>query len=242
MDALWVVWIVVALVTLVGELLTLGLFFASLSVAALITAGLSFVAPLPAQVLLFCALSLLMAVAVRPAVLRVLPRGGPGQGVPAIGPVGERALAVDRVTHLQGQIRVGAGEFWSARTTERGTVCVPGQEVEVVGMDGLTALVRPAEPAAVPAEPARVSGPVPYGLSAREVDVLRLVALGMSNGEIAERLFLSPRTVHHHVSHILDKMGASGRMEAVRLGVERGIIRMGGDPLPGPPPRAGEGD
>jgi DNA-binding NarL/FixJ family response regulator len=68
---------------------------------------------------------------------------------------------------------------------------------------------------------------IPFGLSAREVEVLRLVALGLSNQEIADRLFLSPRTVHHHVSHILNKMGVGGRVEAVRLAMERGVVRPG---------------
>src|SRR5439155_15960196 len=49
----------------------------------------------------------------------------------------------------------------------------------------------------------------PAGLTAREVDVLRLLARGMSNKEIAEQLVITPKTVGNHVEHIYTKIGAS---------------------------------
>ncbi|MGN6361854.1 MAG: response regulator transcription factor, partial [Thermomicrobiales bacterium] len=55
----------------------------------------------------------------------------------------------------------------------------------------------------------------PAGLSAREVEVLRLVAAGRSNREIAAALFLSERTVHAHLRHILAKTGSDNRAAAV---------------------------
>lgn len=92
-------------------------------------------------------------------------------------------------------------------------------------MNGLTAVVRPTKmPDRATAD--APSGPDPFGLSAREVEVLQLLALGLSNAEIAARLVLSQRTDDHHVSHILDKMSASGRLEAVRLGLEYGLVRL----------------
>jgi membrane protein implicated in regulation of membrane protease activity/DNA-binding CsgD family transcriptional regulator len=230
--ALWLLWIAIAIVALAGELLTLGLFFASLSLAALAAAAASSILPLPAQILVFCVVSLLMLVAVRPAALRFLPRGSVGGEAPAVGPIGHRALASEPITHLQGQIRVGSGEFWSARPEEPATPIERGTEVEVVRMEGLTAVVRPVSVSGHP--PAEASpGVTPFGLSAREVDVLQLVALGLSNAEIAERLVLSQRTVDHHVSHILNKMGASSRLEAVRLGLERGIVQLDAGSKPG---------
>ncbi|BEP12858.1 AAA family ATPase [Acidothermaceae bacterium B102] len=54
------------------------------------------------------------------------------------------------------------------------------------------------------------------GLTARELEVLELLDQGLRNSEIAERLFLSEKTVHHHVSSILAKLGVSSRLEAVR--------------------------
>lgn len=59
------------------------------------------------------------------------------------------------------------------------------------------------------------------GLSRREQDVARLVGLGLSNGQIAARLFLSQRTVEHHVTSILRKLAASGRAEIATYAVRR---------------------
>jgi DNA-binding NarL/FixJ family response regulator len=60
-------------------------------------------------------------------------------------------------------------------------------------------------------------------LSAREVDVLRLVARGLENAEIAEALGISPRTAKNHVSSILGKLGQPGRVQAAVYAVRRGL-------------------
>lgn len=61
-------------------------------------------------------------------------------------------------------------------------------------------------------------------LSDRETDVLRLIALGHTNTEIAEKLFISVRTVETHRAHIQQKLGASSRAELVRDALERGLV------------------
>ena len=64
----------------------------------------------------------------------------------------------------------------------------------------------------------------PDGLTPREVEVLGLVAAGLSNKRIAQRLFVSERTVKFHVSAILAKLGAANRTQAAALARERGLL------------------
>ena len=64
------------------------------------------------------------------------------------------------------------------------------------------------------------------GLTAREVEVLRAIAGGNRNRDIAEKLFISEETVKVHVKHVMEKLGASDRTEAVAIGVRRGIIQL----------------
>jgi DNA-binding CsgD family transcriptional regulator/tetratricopeptide (TPR) repeat protein len=66
----------------------------------------------------------------------------------------------------------------------------------------------------VPRGPRRATASAPAGLTARQLEVLALVAEGLTDREIASRLFLSPKTVGHHVSSILTKLGKRSRVEA----------------------------
>jgi DNA-binding NarL/FixJ family response regulator len=65
----------------------------------------------------------------------------------------------------------------------------------------------------------------PEGLSDREVEVLRLVARGLSNREVADELVISRRTAEHHVQHIYAKIGASTRAAAALFAMEHGLLR-----------------
>jgi HD-GYP domain-containing protein (c-di-GMP phosphodiesterase class II) len=93
-------------------------------------------------------------------------------------------------------------------------------DAEVVGALLDSAGRRPATPR--PAEP-------PAPLSQREVEVLRLLARGLSNREMAEVLIISPKTVGHHVQHIYDKLGISTRVGATLFALQHGIV---GDETP----------
>ena len=64
----------------------------------------------------------------------------------------------------------------------------------------------------------------PSGLSAREIDVLRLVAAGFSNPEIAEQLVISRRTAEHHVQHIYGKVGVRSRPALALFAMEHGLL------------------
>ncbi len=81
--------------------------------------------------------------------------------------------------------------------------------------------LQPELGARLAAEPEAVS---PDDLSERELEVLRLIALGHTNNEIAERLFLSVRTVESHRAHIQQKLAMNTRSELVRYAIERGLI------------------
>ncbi|MFS8479903.1 MAG: LuxR C-terminal-related transcriptional regulator [Micromonosporaceae bacterium] len=126
--------------------------------------------------------------------------------------------------HILAEFRESAGRrlqlFWPVdRVWHRVALVVPDLPVPRPG----TVLVhtRPA--------------PIPYGLTSRELDVLTRLAMGMTNDVIAEDLFLSPRTIHTHVAHVLQKTGTATRTEAATLAVRESILR----PVPGLPRRAG---
>jgi two-component system response regulator NreC len=82
--------------------------------------------------------------------------------------------------------------------------------------------LNPRLGAKVAAEPP--PGP-PDGLSEREVEVLRMIALGHTNTQIAEQLYLSVRTVETHRAHIQQKLGLADRSELVHYALGRGLIK-----------------
>jgi len=96
--------------------------------------------------------------------------------------------------------------------------------VEAVRMaaEGRTYL-HPELGAKIAAEPPQPAGP-PDDLTEREVDILRLIALGHTNNEIAEQLFLSVRTVESHRARVQQKTGLTTRAELVRYALDNDIV------------------
>ncbi len=82
----------------------------------------------------------------------------------------------------------------------------------------------PATPAiaAQPADPA--SPPALHGLTPREVEVLRLIAAGQSNREIAAALSVSPRTIERHIEHLYRKIGAHSKAEATAYAFRHHLV------------------
>ncbi len=143
----------------------------------------------------------------------------------------ERALAMDRrmgaVTHQAETLAA-----WS-RHRVRGTGTSPGPSAAALA-DEAGALARRVGHRAVLRDLDAVAAPdvehpvLPCGLTEREVDVLRLVAEGLSNREVGERLFLSANTAANHVRSILTKTGAPNRTGAAIFATEHGLLHAGG--------------
>ena len=76
---------------------------------------------------------------------------------------------------------------------------------------------------AAPAAEPTLAPDEPFGLTARELDVLRLLAEGKTNREIGAALFMSPKTASVHVSHILGKLGVRSRVEAAGVAHRLGL-------------------
>ena len=84
--------------------------------------------------------------------------------------------------------------------------------------------LSPGEPStATPAPEQPSTSEPPAGLTSREVEVLGLVATGMTNAQVAERLFLSPRTVQRHLNSVYHKIGVGSRTAATRFALEHGL-------------------
>ncbi|HEX6479459.1 MAG TPA: LuxR C-terminal-related transcriptional regulator, partial [Ktedonobacteraceae bacterium] len=115
--------------------------------------------------------------------------------------------------------RTQPGEQAFAAAWSEGRTMSPEQ---VLAARGQVTLPSPGE---LPSSPATASPPpYPDGLTAREVEVLRVVAQGLTNEQVAQRLVISPRTVDTHLTSIYNKIGVSSRSAATRYAIEHHLV------------------
>ena len=108
-----------------------------------------------------------------------------------------------------------------------------GRMAALLRADGEVALVGTAEDADLVVSERVVATAAPgavaeagAALTARELEVLRLVARGLSNKEIAADLRITTHTVKYHLAAVLEKLGVRSRTEAVSLGVRKGLVPL----------------
>jgi DNA-binding NarL/FixJ family response regulator len=87
----------------------------------------------------------------------------------------------------------------------------------------MNAAGRATQPAQAPEPGAAVGGPLPDGLTEREAEILRLIAQGLNNPEIAARLFVTTHTVKSHVNRVFAKTGSRDRAAAIRYAQQHGL-------------------
>lgn len=81
-------------------------------------------------------------------------------------------------------------------------------------------------------QPRKITGERRGELTRRELEVLKLLAIGLDQPKIAERLVISPKTVSKHIEHILEKLPARSRAEAVAIAYQRGLHAPSADVIP----------
>jgi ATP/maltotriose-dependent transcriptional regulator MalT len=122
----------------------------------------------------------------------------------------ERALSLARA-------KLGEQAFHTAWV--EGRMMTPMQAV-AAQEQAMTPTALPARSAAPPLQPPTS----PFGLTARELEVLRLLAQGLSDAQIAEHLVISPRTVNRHITSLYSKLGVSSRAAATHYAIEHHLL------------------
>jgi DNA-binding CsgD family transcriptional regulator/tetratricopeptide (TPR) repeat protein len=156
--------------------------------------------------------------------------------------VGELAGAPENIAEPYRLVIEGraaeAAKIWAGKGCpyERALALMHGDEVarlealaifETLGATAVAAKLRQAlrnDGVSVPRGKGQKTRKHAAGLTARQAEVLQLLAEGFSNIEIADRLFVSPRTVEHHVSAVLSKLDSPTREEAVKAASEQGLL------------------
>lgn len=142
-----VFWAALAALAFVGELLTVSFFLLFFSIGAVVALGASLLGlGLAAQMAGFVAASVLSMVVLRPALLNRLALGSSERYETRGGITGKRGVVTDDIEPGgSGTVRIGSGEFWTARSLHPGEKLEKGMRVRVLDMDGLTALVEVVE-------------------------------------------------------------------------------------------------
>jgi two-component system, NarL family, response regulator NreC len=166
-----------------------------------------------------------MAKAHRPAVLVLdlnMPGGSSLEAIPEIA-AGETAIVVltmqDDPSFARQALQAGACGFVLKEAADDELLLAVR-----LAADGDTYL-NPRLGARLAAQPATPQGP-PDDLTEREVEVLRLIALGHTNSEIGAQLYLSTRTVETHRAHIQQKLRRSSRADLVRYALEHDLVKL----------------
>lgn len=147
---MWI-WFVVAVLAAIGELLSYDLFLAPVAVAAIVTAIVALVLPVALQMGIFASLSLLGIMFLRPVIKHALGLENLSRDLAAATPshiVGRRGIVTQTVDALGGQIRIGQGEFWTARPFDPTHTIGRGEVAEVLFVEGIAAVVEPVPGAA----------------------------------------------------------------------------------------------
>ena len=117
--------------------------------------------------------------------------------------------------------RTSLGENAFTIAWAQGRTMTPEQALAAQG-PVVMATTTSAGPSSVPSSKSTVT--YPAGLTAREVEVLRLVAQGLTDAQVAEQLVISSRTVNWHLTSIYSKLGVSSRAAATRFAVEHHLV------------------
>ncbi len=132
-------------------------------------------------------------------------------------PPGERAVQEPYLVAARSRVE----ETWEAALAEGRAMELEEAVEYALSEEELSTITSSAAPTE------QLSSPMsehPAGLTPREVEVLRLVATGMTNVQVARELFLSPRTVQRHLNSIYHKLGVSSRVAATRFALEHGLV------------------
>jgi DNA-binding CsgD family transcriptional regulator len=151
-------------------------------------------------------------------------RGEPERAVRLLGASEALLEAVGAPLYAQAQDRASYERAVEELRSRLGVEAFGAAWTEGRAMSAEEATDYALEPPTEAPEEADASSNYPADLSAREVEVLKLVARGMTNSQIASELYISPRTVNAHLGSIYHKIGSSTRAEATRFASEHNLL------------------